>query len=83
MIRVDATATWRVAARAGGPGAAGPSWPLITCDLRCERMTMPCSALAFASICAEDAPAWAREHRTLEVRLSAVNRLDARPFGLL
>jgi hypothetical protein len=46
-------------------------------------MTMPCSALAFASICAEDAPAWAREHRTLEVRLSAVNRLDARPFGLL
>ena len=50
-------------------GEENGGWKLIMRNFNGERMTMAAGALAFASICVEDALAWARERQTFGARL--------------
>jgi acyl-CoA dehydrogenase len=50
-------------------GEENRGWALIMRNFNGERMTMAAGALAFASICVEDALAWARERQTFGARL--------------
>lgn len=50
-------------------GEVDRGWRLIMSNFNRERMTMAAGGLAFASICVEDALAWARERTTFGARL--------------